>query len=258
LIILKILNPQRNKFDEKFIKILGHNILENNLSVSTNLRKIQSFVRRAGRLTLAQKKGLTLLWHNYALEPTNLLNFVEIFGNDNEVVLEIGFGNGDTLLEMAEKNPDKNYIGIEVYEAGLGGLINNIDKKQLTNLKVMRGDAMEILKNNIANHSLSRVQLFFPDPWHKKKHHKRRIVQHDFLNLLSLKLKKEGVCHFATDWENYAQHMMATLMHNKNFKNSQLAHNYTPRPDFRPFSKFEKRGRRLGHGVWDLLFTHIV
>jgi tRNA (guanine-N7-)-methyltransferase len=223
-----------------------------------NIRKIQSFVRRAGRLTIAQEKGLTLLWADYALEPINTINFVEVFGNNNEIVLEIGFGNGDTLLEMAEKNQDKNYIGIEVYEAGLGGLINNIHKQQITNLKVIRGDAMEILKNNIANNSLTRVQLFFPDPWHKKKHHKRRIVQHDFLNLLSLKLKVDCVCHFATDWENYAQHMMETLMHNKNFKNTQLAHNYTLRPDFRPLSKFEKRGRRLGHGVWDLIFTRTV
>ncbi len=236
-----------------------------------NLRKIQSFVRRAGRLTPSQQKGLTELWQNYAIEPsTGLIDFVKVFNNNQEVVLEIGFGNGDTLIEMAEKNPQLNYVGIEVYEAGIGRLINSSHTKQLKNLKVMKGDAIEILKNNIADNTLTKVQLFFPDPWHKKKHHKRRIVQHDFLNLLAKKLKndkqtslphasvKQASLHFATDWENYAQHMMVVLEENKNFKNTQSAHNYTPRPDFRPLSKFEKRGQRLGHGVWDLIFTHTL
>lgn len=220
------------------------------------MRKIQSFVRRAGRLTPSQQKGLSELYRDYAIEPTTeLIDFADIFNNNHEVVLEIGFGNGNTLLEMAEKNPQLNYVGIEVYEAGIGRLINSTHNKQLKNLKVMKGDAVEILKNNIADNSLSKMQLFFPDPWHKKKHHKRRIVQHDFLNLLAKKIKTNGVCHFATDWQNYAMHMMATLEDNKNFKNTQPAYKYTQRPDFRPLSKFEKRGQRLGHGVWDLIFT---
>ena len=220
------------------------------------MRKIQSFVRRSGRLTASQEKGLTELWDDYAIAPSGLLNFAKIFANAQEVVLEIGFGNGDTLVQMAENNPQFNYVGIEVYEAGIGRLINSAHTKQLANLKVMRGDAVEFLNANIADDSLAGLQLFFPDPWHKKKHHKRRIVQQDFLDLIAKKIKKSGFCHMATDWQHYAQHMMEALEANKNFKNTQSAHTYTPRPEFRPLSKFEKRGNRLGHGVWDLIFTN--
>ncbi|SFV68661.1 tRNA (guanine46-N7-)-methyltransferase [hydrothermal vent metagenome] len=220
----------------------------------SSIRKIQSFVRRSGRLTPSQQKGLTHLWADYALEDRNIINFTDVFANDNDVVLEIGFGNGDTLVQMAEKNPQLNYVGIEVYEAGIGRLINNTHNKQLKNLKVIKGDAVEILKNNIADNSLSKVQLFFPDPWHKKKHHKRRIVQHNFLNLLAKKLKNNAKFHLATDWQDYAEHMMITLEENKNFKNTQSPHKYIPRPNYRPLSKFEKRGQKLGHGTWDLIF----
>ncbi|SMN00313.1 tRNA (guanine46-N7-)-methyltransferase [uncultured Candidatus Thioglobus sp.] len=220
------------------------------------MRKIQSFVKRSGRLTPSQQKGLNELWKDYAIEPQGQLDFVEIFGNKNEVVLEIGFGNGDTLVAMAQANPTLNYVGIEVYEAGIGRLINSAHTKQLKNLKVIRGDAVEFLNNNIADDSLSQLQLFFPDPWHKKKHHKRRIVQQDFLNLLARKLRSGSICHMATDWQNYAEQMMKMLETNQHFKNTQNAHNYTPRPEFRPLSKFEKRGNKLGHNVWDLIFTN--
>ncbi|MBA5249674.1 MAG: tRNA (guanosine(46)-N7)-methyltransferase TrmB [Gammaproteobacteria bacterium] len=221
-----------------------------------NLRKIQSFVRRSGRLTLSQKRGLTELWADYSIEPKGGIDFEVIFGNDNPIVLEIGFGNGDTLVQMAQENPQWNYVGVEVYEAGIGRLISSTHGKQLTNLKVLKGDAVEFLTDNITDNSLSKVQLFFPDPWHKKKHHKRRIVQHSFLSLLSTKLKNGAKFHLATDWQNYAEQMMETLEKNKNFKNTQPVHIYTPRPDFRPLSKFEKRGHRLGHGVWDLIFIN--
>lgn len=220
------------------------------------LRRIQSFVKRYRRLTPLQEKILTELWGNYAIDPQNVLNFAEIFVNDNPVALEIGFGNGDTLVQMAQENPQLNYVGVEVYEAGIRRLINNTHSKQLKNLKVLKGDAIEFLENNIADDSLSRVQLFFPDPWHKKKHHKRRIVQQDFLNLLTKKLKATSILHIATDWKDYAQYMMKMLEANKNFKNTQPVHTYTPRPDFRPLSKFEKRGHRLGHEVWDLIFIN--
>lgn len=223
----------------------------------TTFRKIQSFVKRSGRLTPSQQRGLKELWSYYAIEPSaGLIDFSAVFGNDNPVVLEIGFGNGDTLVEMAGQNPQFNYVGIEVYEAGIGRLISSVHSKNLTNLKVLRGDAVEFLENNIADNSLNKVQLFFPDPWHKKKHHKRRIVQHNFLNLLSFKLKNKSQFHLATDWQNYAEQMMKTLEENKNFKNTQPVHTYIPRPDFRPLSKFEKRGHRLGHGVWDLIFIN--
>ncbi|KAA0443644.1 MAG: tRNA (guanosine(46)-N7)-methyltransferase TrmB [Candidatus Thioglobus sp.] len=222
------------------------------------LRKIQSFVRRSGRLTPSQQKGLTQLWADYALEPQVdfLLDFSAIFSNENAVVLEIGFGNGDTLVQMAAQNPQLNYVGIEVYEAGIGRLISNAHKQGLGNLKVLKGDAIEFLNANIKNHCLSKVQLFFPDPWHKKKHHKRRIVSHDFLDLLSAKLTAGGELHLATDWQDYAEQMLQMLEENKHFKNIQNAHTYSPRPDFRPLSKFEKRGQRLGHKIWDLIFIN--
>ncbi|RUA04983.1 MAG: tRNA (guanosine(46)-N7)-methyltransferase TrmB [Gammaproteobacteria bacterium] len=220
------------------------------------LRKIQSFVRRSGRLTLSQKRGLTELWADYSIETDKTIDFEIVFGNDNPVVLEIGFGNGDTLVNMAKDNPQLNYVGVEVYEAGIGRLISSTHSNALKNLKVLKGDAVEFLEAIIAGDTLSGMQLFFPDPWHKKKHHKRRIIQHSFLNLLSEKLKNGAKFHLATDWENYAEHMMETLEENKNFKNTQCAHTYTPRPDFRPLSKFEKRGHRLGHGVWDLIFVN--
>lgn len=218
------------------------------------MRKIQSFVKRSGRLTASQQKALTELWIHYAIEPRGMVDFAQIFGNTQDVILEIGFGNGDALVEMAQKNPQFNYVGIEVYEAGIGCLINSTHTKQLSNLKVMRGDAVELLKTNINDNSLARLQLFFPDPWHKRKHHKRRIVQQGFLDLIAKKIKIGGFCHMATDWQHYAQHMMEALETNKNFKNTQSVHTYTPRPEFRPLSKFEKRGNRLGHGVWDLIF----
>ena len=220
------------------------------------MRKIQSFIKRSGRLSASQKRGLTQLWGDYAIEPQDVLDFAKIFGNNNDVVLEVGFGNGDTLVEMAQENPQLNYVGIEIYDAGIGHLINSAYVKQLSNLKVMRGDAVEFLNDNITDNSLARFQLFFPDPWHKKKHHKRRIVQQDFLNLLSKKLKTGSICHMATDWQDYAEYMMEMLEINKNFKNTQSVYTYTPRPRFRPLSKFEKRGNKLGHGVWDLIFTN--
>ncbi|WXU00460.1 MAG: tRNA (guanine-N(7)-)-methyltransferase [Catillopecten margaritatus gill symbiont] len=213
-------------------------------------------MRRSGRLTLSQKRGLTELWADYSIESKRVINFETIFGNDNPVVLEIGFGNGDTLVQMAQENPQLNYVGIEVYEAGIGRLISGAHSKGLTNLKVLKGDAVAFLTDNIADNSLSKVQLFFPDPWHKKKHHKRRIVQQSFLDLLSVKLRNGAKFHLATDWAHYAEQMMEMLEENKHFKNTQPAHIYTPRPDFRPLSKFEKRGHRLGHGVWDLIFIN--
>ncbi len=220
------------------------------------MRKIQSFVKRSSRLTVSQTQGLKELWDDYAIMPNGVIDFSQVFGNIQDVVLEIGFGNGNSLIKMAQNNPQLNYVGIEVYEAGLGCLINNIHTKQLKNLKVMRGDAVEILETNIANDALSGLQLFFPDPWHKRKHHKRRIVQQYFLDLIAKKIKKGGFCHMATDWQHYARHMMQALETNKNFKNTQNTHTYIPRPEFRPLSKFEKRGNQLGHEIWDLMFIN--
>ena len=222
------------------------------------MRKIQSFVRRSGRLTLGQKRGLTTLWGNYGVDIADaVLDFPTVFGNAQPVILEIGFGNGDSLLQTAIDQPHINFLGVEVYEAGVGRLISQIHKYRLTNLKVIKADAMEVLKNNIATDSLSGLQLFFPDPWQKKKHHKRRLVNPAFLYLISQKLKQGASLHMATDWQNYAEQMMATLSACSHFKNMARRHQYTPRPKHRPITKFEKRAERLGHDIWDLVFIRI-
>ena len=222
------------------------------------LRKIQSFVKRSGRLSKAQSTGLNELWGDYGVNINEkILNFDELFLNKNDITLEVGFGNGDSLLEMAIQQPDQKFLGIEVYEAGVGRLINEASKNNLSNLKIIKEDAVEILTNNISDNSLSCFQLFFPDPWHKKKHHKRRIVQTSFLDRLSKKLKNDGIAHIATDWENYAEHIMDTLESHPHFKNCAGDHIYSVRPKNRPLTKFENRGQKLGHGVWDIIFTNI-
>ena len=221
-----------------------------------HIRKIQSFVKRSGRLTEGQRFGLNELWPKFGLDvSTQPIEFDQIFDQNQAVVLEIGFGNGDSLLEMAINEPEHNFLGIEVYEAGVGRLINEANKHNLSNLKIIKEDAVEILKNNIADNSLSGFQLYFPDPWHKKKHHKRRIVSPEFMSLMASKLKHGAFVHMATDWEDYAIQMMEVLEAHPNFKNTQGAHIYSSRPMRRPITKFEKRGERLGHGVWDLTFN---
>ena len=223
-----------------------------------HLRKIKSFVKRSGRLSKAQAIGLNELRNDYGVNITKKpLDFDELFLNNNDITLEVGFGNGDSLLEMAIQQPNLNFLGIEVYEAGVGRLINEASKNKLTNLKIIKEDAVEVLNNNIPDDSISHFQLFFPDPWHKKRHHKRRIVQTSFLDLLTKKLKNNGIVHIATDWENYAEHIMETLESHSHFKNCASDHIYSERPEQRPLTKFENRGQKLGHGVWDIIFTNL-
>lgn len=227
------------------------------MSQTPHLRKIQSFVKRSGRLTEGQKHGLGALWSKYGVEITDqVIDLEALFPKKQPIFLEIGFGNGDSLLTMAKNETEHNFIGIEVYEAGVGRLINEANKQNLKNLKIIKGDAVEVLKHNIADNAFSGFQLYFPDPWHKKRHHKRRIVQSDFMTLLSKKLKNHAFVHMATDWKDYAEQMMQVLESHPNFKNTVGAHIYSPKPERRPNTKFEKRGERLGHGVWDLLFTN--
>ena len=227
------------------------------MTEAKSLRKIQSFVKRSGRLSKAQATALNELWQNYGVSlKDNQLNFGELFLNSHDVILEIGFGNGDSLLDMATQQPKQNFLGIEVYEAGIGRLINEANKRQLSNLKIIKEDAVEVLQNHIPDDSLSKFQLFFPDPWHKKRHHKRRIIQTSFLDILTKKLKTDGIVHIATDWEDYAEHIMETLESHQHFKNTFGDHIYSPRPKHRPLTKFENRGQKLGHGVWDIIFTN--
>ena len=221
------------------------------------LRKIQSFVRRSGRLSKAQSTGLNELWPTYGVNLDNkTINLDELFNKPQSVTLEVGFGNGDSLLEMALQQPQNNFLGIEVYEAGIGRLINEANKKQISNLKIIKGDAVEILENNIEDDSISCLQLFFPDPWHKKKHHKRRIIQTSFLDTLKNKLINGGIVHVVTDWEDYAEHIMETMENHPDFKNTAGDHIYSARPKHRPLTKFENRGQKLGYGVWDIIFIN--
>lgn len=219
------------------------------------LRTVRSFVRRQGRLTLGQQRALDNLWPLYGVEyQEQLLDLNSLFGRDADTILEIGFGNGDSLFQMAEKNPQNNYIGIEVHRPGIGHLLQLIEQSSVKNIRIVCHDAVDVLKQQIPDHSLTRLQLFFPDPWHKKKHHKRRIVQHDFVNLVAQKLKHGGLFHLATDWEDYAKHMLQVLTASNVFNNLSPQNDYVDRPKERPITKFEQRGHRLGHGVWDLLF----
>lgn len=218
-------------------------------------RPIRSFVLREGRMTEGQQRAFEAHWSRFGIDqPEGQLDLPALFGNDNPVILEIGFGNGDSLLQMAQNSPDYNYLGIEVHRPGVGHLMLRLAEGNLPNVRVMRHDAMEILRHHLADNSLTGLQLFFPDPWHKKKHHKRRIVRPEFIEMLRSCLKPGGFLHMATDWEHYAEQMMADLSGAEGFENNAGSGNFAPRPDTRPLTKFEQRGERLGHGVWDLVF----
>ncbi|WP_372626094.1 tRNA (guanosine(46)-N7)-methyltransferase TrmB [Arsukibacterium sp.] len=222
------------------------------------MRKIRSFVLREGRLTKGQQNALDNHWPAFGLAyQSTPLNLTEVFGRAAPVVLEIGFGMGKSLVTMAQHAPDKNFIGIEVHKPGVGACLGDAAAAGLGNLRLFEHDAVEVLNDTIADSSLSTVQLFFPDPWHKKRHHKRRIVQHDFVQLLRQKLQIGGVFHMATDWQNYAEHMLEVMQTAEGFANLSATGNYVERPEHRPLTKFEQRGQRLGHGVWDLMFERI-
>ncbi|MCW9000158.1 MAG: tRNA (guanosine(46)-N7)-methyltransferase TrmB [Kangiellaceae bacterium] len=219
-------------------------------------RKIRSFVRREGRMTAGQTAAYEELMPVYGLEyEKQKLDLAQLFGNQNPVVLEIGFGMGASLAEQATKNPDKNFFGIEVHRPGVGSLLARIKEPGATNVRVIAHDAIEVLEHMISDASLDKVQLFFPDPWPKKRHHKRRIVKSDFVQQLRTKLKNGGIFHMATDWENYAEHMLGVMQAESGWQNLSENNDYVPRPDDRPVTKFQARGERLGHGVWDLMFT---
>ncbi|WP_341502995.1 tRNA (guanosine(46)-N7)-methyltransferase TrmB [Gallaecimonas sp. GXIMD4217] len=222
------------------------------------LRKIRSFVRREGRLTKGQERALELHWPTMGLEHgMGMLDLDKVFGRQAPVVLEIGFGMGKSLVEMAAAAPEKDFIGIEVHKPGVGACLMAAEEAGVSNLRVFEHDAVEVLEDCIADGSLSTVQLFFPDPWHKKRHHKRRIVQPHFVEAIRKKLKIGGVFHMATDWENYAEHMLEVMSAAPGYRNQSPSGDYVPRPKERPLTKFEQRGHRLGHGVWDLKFERV-
>ncbi len=221
-------------------------------------RTIRSFVRRQGRMTDLQERALAELWPKYGLEPgEELLDLDAVFGRSAPRMLEIGFGMGDGLADMAKAHPENDYIGIEVHRPGVGRLLSRVEEQASDNVRVFCHDAIGILKKQIPDESLDRLLLFFPDPWHKKRHNKRRIVQVAFVEMIRAKLKPGGVFHMATDWQDYAEWMMGLMNDAEGFENLAGAGQYSERPEYRPVTKFERRGHRLGHGIWDLLFKKV-
>ena len=216
-------------------------------------RAIRSFVRRAGRITPAQKKALVELWPRYGIDYRN--GYPELPAGFAGVKLEIGIGNGDALLQMAAADPRSLYLGVEVHTPGIGRCLMGIDAAGLANVRLIRHDAVEVLERMIAPGSIDRLLLFFPDPWPKKRHHKRRIVNARFRDLACAALAAGGALHVATDWQEYADDVAAQLLADARFVNRGDSQGFVARPDYRPATRFERRGRRLGHGVRDLIFV---
>jgi tRNA (guanine-N7-)-methyltransferase len=222
------------------------------------MRTIKSFVMRAGRMTEGQQRGLEQGLPRFGLELSDgLRDFDQVFGRHAPRTFEIGFGMGHSTLEMAAAAPEQDFIGVEVHRPGVGALLNGLLTQHMDNVRVYSCDALEVLRQCVADASLDRVLLFFPDPWHKSRHHKRRIVQPAFAELVRSKLRSGGVLHMATDWQPYAEHMLEVMNAAPGYRNQAADGQYVPRPEERPVTKFERRGERLGHGVWDLKFERV-
>jgi tRNA (guanine-N7-)-methyltransferase len=221
-------------------------------------RPIRSFVVRAGRMTGAQERAWREFWPVLGIENGDeMLDFSAIFGRQAPLVLEIGFGNGESLVALAAAHPAHDHLGLEVHPPGVGHLLLRCDTERLRNVRVICDDAVQVLQRRVPDASLDQVLLYFPDPWPKKRHHKRRIVQPEFIALLARKLKSGGVLRMASDWQPYAEHMLATVGGCDLLRNESATGDYVVRPDSRPPTRFERRGQRLGHGVWDLAFRRI-
>jgi tRNA (guanine-N7-)-methyltransferase len=219
-------------------------------------RTIRSFVRRAGRITPSQQRAFDTLWPVFGVEYSpELLDFDRLFERSGPVVLEIGFGNGETLVEQAAANPDKNFIGVEVHEPGIGHCMLKADKAGVTNLRLINHDAIEVLTHQVPLHSLTRLNLYFPDPWPKKRHHKRRIIAPQFLALVADRLAGDGTLNIATDWANYAEHIDEVLSQSDRFSCIERREHDGEQPLDRPQTKFERRGLRKGHRICDWCYV---
>lgn len=221
------------------------------------MRRIRSFVRRDSRLTEAQRHALEILWPQLGLNLTEgMIDLQSVFHRHAPCILEIGFGSGQSLLATAKAHPDYNFIGIETHQPGIGALLLNTHAEQLTNIRVFYGDAVEVLSQCIPEKSLDGIQLFFPDPWPKRRHHKRRLIQTPFIQLLISKLKHGGELHLATDWEDYAKEMMHVLSNLPELKNRAGVGKFAERSSQRPIvTKFERHGQHAGRAIWELQFT---
>ncbi|TZF90116.1 tRNA (guanosine(46)-N7)-methyltransferase TrmB [Cognatilysobacter lacus] len=221
-------------------------------------RRIRSFVLRQGRFTDAQQRAFDELWPRYGLEYTGTpRDFDAAFGRTAPRILEVGFGNGEALRYATQQDPARDYIGIEVHAPGVGRLLNALASDDAQNVKLYHHDAVEVLENEIADASLQEVRIYFPDPWHKKRHNKRRLVQPGIAGLLVRKLAPGGLLHLATDWQDYAEHMWDVLDATPGIRNRAGPRGHLPRPAWRPETHFEARGLKLGHGVWDLLYDRV-
>lgn len=219
-------------------------------------RTVKSFVLRQGHLSPAQQRAIERGMPRWGIEyRPQLLDLQQQFGRNSPKILEIGFGMGAATAEIAAAHPENDYLGIEVHGPGVGNLLKLIDEHELNNLRIIRHDAVEVLENMLGGSTLDGVHIFFPDPWPKKRHHKRRLIQTPLIETLAQKLKPGGYLHCATDWEEYAQQMLEVLSACPALCNT--ANDYAPRPAYRPLTKFEMRGLRLGHGVWDIIFKRI-
>lgn len=218
-------------------------------------RHVRSFVRREGRITPSQQRALGELLPRFGVTLDGMLDLDVVFGRSAPRTLEIGFGNGASLAIMAAQAPEHDFLGIEVHRPGVGHLLQEIERLALSNLRVICADAVEVLQQHVPPASLDHVLLFFPDPWPKKRHHKRRILQASFVELIRARLKPGGNFHMATDWQEYAEQMLEVMDNAPGFSNSAGRGQYAVKPDYRPETKFERRGLRLGHGVWDLVFV---
>ena len=214
---------------------------------------IRSYVLRQGRISKAQQRCLDTLLPVYGIpysqQPLDLEN---VFGRTVNTILEIGFGMGETTAAIAQSHPQNDYLAIEVHTPGVGSLLKQIEELGLTNIRIIQHDAVEVLRDMLTGNVLEGIHIFFPDPWHKARHNKRRLIQPEFVAQLVTKLKPGGYIHIATDWQNYAEQVLAVLSCEQSLEN--VAADYAPRPAYRPLTKFEQRGLRLGHGVWDMVF----
>ena len=216
-------------------------------------RPIRSYVLRQGRISHAQQRAYDSLLPRFGIPYQSAkLDPSQAFGRNAPTVLEIGFGMGESTAQIAQSRPDLNFIGVEVHTPGVGSFLKQIEERGLSNVRVIQHDAVEVLQHMIGENTLAGVHIFFPDPWPKLRHHKRRLIQSDFVNLIASRLQPGGYLHAATDWEAYAEHILATLSQEPLLENT--ADGYATRPDYRPFTKFEQRGLKLGHGVWDIVF----
>ena len=216
-------------------------------------RHIRSFVLRQGRVSVAQQRAIDNLQPRYGIPyVARPLDLAQAFRRTAPVILEIGFGMGDSTATIAQAHPENDYLALEVHTPGVGNLLKVIDAEQIKNIRIMQHDAVEVLRDMIGDDSLDGVHIFFPDPWHKARHNKRRLIQSPFIAQLVRKLKPGGYIHVATDWQDYAEQVLTVLSAEPLLQNT--AADYAPRPSYRPLTKFELRGLKLGHGVWDLVF----